>query len=156
MKLGTIAVGVALGLWANDVVAQTPAPWMGTWRLDVAKSKFSPGPPPRSQVVTNTPAADGGYDNVAETVAADGAKSRVEYFARPDGKEYPMKGGSADMIWVKVVDDHNNVWETKKAGKVFTSGKTSYSKDGKTRTLTWTSFDDKGQKHENKAVFDRQ
>jgi hypothetical protein len=27
-------------------------PFVGTWKLNVAKSKFSPGPPPQSQTVT--------------------------------------------------------------------------------------------------------
>jgi hypothetical protein len=155
MKLGTMVLGVMLGLWATDVAAQTPAPWMGTWNLDVAKSKFSPGPAPKSQIVKNAPAKDGGYDNTADTVAADGKATHVEYYARPDGKEYPIKGGTADVIWVKVVGDNDNEWATSKGGKVVTSGKTSYSKDGKKRTLTFTSFDDKGQEHENVLVFHR-
>jgi hypothetical protein len=156
MKLGTLVLGAMLGFWATDVAAQTPAPWMGTWKLDVARSKFSPGPPPRSQIVKNSPAQGGGFDNTADTVAADGRTTHVEYYARPDGKEYPIKGGTADAIWVKTVDDNNNEWATSKAGKVVSKGRTSYSRDGKTRTLTWTSFDDKGQKFENEAVFHRQ
>jgi len=155
MKLGTMVLGAVLGLWVTDVAAQTPAPWMGTWKLDVARSKFSPGPAPKSQIVENAPAKDGGYDNTADTVAADGKATHVEYYARPDGKEYPIKGGTADVIWVKVVGDNDNEWATSKGGKVVTSGKTSYSKDGKKRTLTFTSFDDKGQKHENVLVFHR-
>lgn len=35
----TVAVGAA-------VVAQTSLPGLGTWKLNVAKSKYSPGPAP--------------------------------------------------------------------------------------------------------------
>jgi hypothetical protein len=98
----------------------------------------------------------GGYNNTGDTVAADGKETHSEYFAKPDGKDYPMRSESADAIWVKKIDDHNNEWTTKKGGKVVASGKTSYSKDGKMRTLTWTEIDDKGKKFENIAIYARQ
>ena len=151
-----LLVGALMNLFAMDVLAQTPAPWLGTWKLNVAQSKFSPGPAPKSQIVKNMAAADGGYNNTADTVAADGKETHSEYFAKPDGKDYPMKSGTADAIWVKKIDDYRNEWATKKGGKVVTSGTTSYSRDGKGRTLTWTSTDEKGQTFESTAIYTRQ
>ena len=156
MKIRMMLVGALMCLSAVDVLAQTPAPWLGTWKLNVAKSTYNPGPPPKSQIVKNMAAADGGYNSTGDTVAADGKETHSEYFAKPDGKDYPVKSGTADAIWVKKIDDHNNEWATKKGGKVVASGKTSYSKDGKMRTLTWTEIDDKGKKFENTAIYARQ
>lgn len=156
MKFRMLLAGALMSLFATDVLAQTPAPWIGSWKLDLARSTFKPGPAPKSQIVKNTAAADGGYNNTADTVAADGKETHSEYFAKPDGKDYPMKSGTADAIWVKKIDDHNNEWTTKSGGKVVASGKTSYSKDGNMRTLTWTEVDDKGKKSENTAIYSRQ
>jgi len=156
MKLRMLLVGSLMCLFAADVLAQTPAPWLGTWKLDVAKSTYKPGPPPKSQIVKNLAAAAGGYDQTTHTVTADGKETHAEFFAKPDGKDYPMKGDAADAIWVKKIDDYKNEWATKKGGKVVTTGKTSYSKDGKMRTLTWTGTDEKGQKLEGTAIYARQ
>ena len=156
MKIRMMLVGALMCLSAVDVLAQTPAPWLGTWKLNVAKSTYNPGPPPKSQIVKNMAAADGGYNNTGDTVTADGKETHSEYFAKPDGKDYPMKSGTADAIWVKKIDDHTNEWATKKGGKVVASGKTSYSKGGKVRTLTWTETDEKGKKFESTAIYDRQ
>jgi len=64
---------------------------------------------------------------------------------------------------VVVLDDrfkykvgHTPILRLKKGGKVVASGKTSYSKDGKIRTLTWTEIDDKGKNFENTAIYARQ
>jgi hypothetical protein len=47
------ALVVALGVNSD---AQTPVPGLGTWKLNLAKSKFSPGPAPKSAMVTFTAA----------------------------------------------------------------------------------------------------
>ncbi len=155
MKLGPIAMATALCVWATEAAAQAPKPWMGTWKLDVARSRLGGTPAPRSLLVTNTPGKDGGYDCVTEAVDAEGKTSRTEYYVRADGKEYPMKGGPATHIWVRRIDDHDNQWATLREGKVVAQGKTSYSKDGRTRTLTFTFFDGKGGETELVQVFDR-
>ena len=46
-------------MFAAGVKAQTPSGIAGTWKLDVAKSTFSPGPAPKSMTVTYTPIKDG-------------------------------------------------------------------------------------------------
>ena len=156
MRTGTMVMGAALCLWATEAAAQTPKTWLGTWKLDVARSKLGEGPAPRSLVVTIAPAKDGGYTNVAETIQADGKTTRAEFYARPDGKEYPVTGPNPSTIWVKRIDDHNGEWAHLRDGKVFSKGTTSYSKDGKTRTVAFTRFDEKGGKTDIVQVFDRQ
>jgi len=155
MKVGNLLAGALASLFAVDVLAQTPAPWLGTWKLNVARSTYKPGPPPRDQIVKNQAAKDGGFTCHTDTVAPDGKQSSYEYFAKPDGKEYPMKGGAADAIWLKKIDDYTNEWAILKGGEVLVSGRTVYSRDGKVRTLTWTGTSAQGPS-EGKAVFDRQ
>src|SRR5436309_1087708 len=59
---------------------------LGTWALNVAKSKYSPGPAPRSQVRTYA-AHPQGVKATIQTVYADGRSATTEYVANYDGVE---------------------------------------------------------------------
>src|SRR6476646_8738817 len=56
-----LAVLIALAGFALNVAvrAQAPAQLFGTWKLNPAKSKYSPGPAPKSMTVTYSPAGFG-------------------------------------------------------------------------------------------------
>jgi hypothetical protein len=71
--------------------AQTDARSYGTWKLNVAKSKFSPGPAPKSLTV-KWEAAGQGVRLTSEGVTADGKPMSGGYTANYDGKDYPMVG----------------------------------------------------------------
>jgi hypothetical protein len=49
MMLGFLAVLFAAALPQSGFAQSNPL--VGTWKLNLAKSKFGPGPPPRSQTV---------------------------------------------------------------------------------------------------------
>ena len=137
------------------VFAQTPAKpvFAGTWKLDVAKSKYSPGPTPKSQTAV-VDAVDGGMKVVVDRVEADGQKTHFEWTAKFDGKDYPVKGDAArDAVSVKKVDDYNLEISSKKGGKVTTTIKAAYAKDGKSRVETVTGTNAQGQKVNNVTVW---
>jgi hypothetical protein len=109
MKIAKSLLSVlAVSLWlafATEVCAADLL--LGTWKLNVAKSKYSPGPAPKSVTVTYEAAGDG-YKRTGESIAADGKKTSFEYTAKYDGKDYPVKGSeNFDAISVKRIDDHN-------------------------------------------------
>lgn len=154
MKLRMLLFAGLLG-WCAVALAEAP-PFVGTWKLDVAKSKFDPGPPPRS-VTQKNEAVENGVRQVTDAVDSEGKATHGEYTARFDGKDYPVTGNpGADAIWLKKVDDNTTDWAMKKGGKVVSSGRTVYSPDGKTRTLTYSGTDAKGQKFSTTAVYVRQ
>ena len=51
-RLARVTMFLATGVLMIAVLAtaQQKDPFVGTWRLNIAKSKYSPGPPPKSQV----------------------------------------------------------------------------------------------------------
>jgi hypothetical protein len=121
----------------------------GTWKLDVAKSKYTPGPAPKSQAAT-LETVDGGLKVVSDRVEADGKTTHFEWTAKFDGKDYPVKGDPArDAVSVKKVDDYTLDITNKKGGKVITTIHAVYAKDGKSRTETVTGTDSQGRKIEN-------
>jgi hypothetical protein len=80
--LGTLARGMSL--WAAN-------PAIGTWKLNVARSKYTPGPPPKSATITYEETADG-IKRTGESVDAEGKTTSFGYTAKNDGKDYPVHG----------------------------------------------------------------
>ena len=71
---------------------------IGSWTLNLAKSKFSPGPAPKSATVTFSAAGDG-VKAVIDGVGATGSKTHWEYTASFDGKPHPVIGNpDGDMV----------------------------------------------------------
>jgi len=138
--------------------AQTPARpvFAATWKLNAAKSTYSPGPAPKSQLATLA-AVTNGMSVVSDRVDADGQKVHFEWTAMFDGKDYPVKGDpSRDTVSIKKIDDYNIEITNKKGGKVTTTIKASYEKDGKHRVETVTGKSAQGQAIKNVTSWDRQ
>ena len=76
----TLAIVVLVVLVAADVAqlsAQGKDPRIGTWKLNVTKSKYDPGPAPQSQTL-KVDAVGKGEKVTSETVTADGSVRIVE------------------------------------------------------------------------------
>ena len=84
---------LALGLCAVVAAASAPDPAIGTWTLNVTKSKFDPGPVPKSQTRTYSETADG-ITLSMEGVAADGSPTSLHATYKTDGKDYPITGSA--------------------------------------------------------------
>lgn len=144
----------AVGVLAS---AQSKDPFVGTWRLNVAKSKYSPGPAPKS-ITSTYETAGQGYRISVKNEPASGAVQQYSYTTNLDGKDSPMTGDNpnADMVAVKRIDTHTLEMVNKKGGKTTTTQRNVVAKDGKTRTVTTTGVDGQGQKVNNVGVFEKQ
>jgi len=128
----------------------------GTWKLNVAKSKYSPGPAPQSNTVKFA-AVDGGIKLVADGVDSQGKKTHNEYTAKYDGKDYPETGNpNVDTISIKRIDANTIETIAKKGGKVMVTSRTVVSNGGKLRTTTQNGTNAQGQKVHNVIVADKQ
>jgi hypothetical protein len=150
-----LTLGVALGAGLVLLSAQVTNPRIGTWQNNVAKSKYDPGPGPKSQTLT-IEAAGEGEKVTSETVAADGSKTTSEYTANYDGKPYPIKGSpTADMVALKRVDSHTTERVDSKGGKTVQTFTRVVSKDGKTMTVTVKGTNAQGKPVHNVIMFER-
>src|SRR5262245_37093821 len=130
-------------------------PRVGTWNLNVEKSKYSPGPAPKSQVLTIEAAGDA-EKVTSEIVTATGGKTSTTYTAPYDGKPHPIKGSeTADSVTLKRIDSHTTERVDSKAGKPVSTYRRVVSKDGKTMTVTIKGTDAKGQAMNNVVVFEK-
>jgi len=160
LTLGVVlALGVVLGADIANLSAQASDPRIGTWKLNVAKSKYSPGPAPQSLTVKVEPSGQGGEKVTAEFVNADGTRTTVQYTeANFDGKDYPLTGSQfgADTVSLKRIDTRTTERTDKKGSKVVQTLRRVVSQDGKTMTVTTKGTNAQGQAMNNVAVFDKQ
>jgi hypothetical protein len=157
-RLGVSTLLAGLALWVNPggALAQGADPLLGTWKMNPAKSRYDPGPAPRSVTVTFAPAGDG-VKVTADEVDADGKARQTEYTVKYDGKDYPIKGAAnADTVAVKRIDANTTERTDKKGGKVVATFQRKVSTDGKTLTVTLTGTNAQGKPVNNAVVLDRQ
>ncbi len=145
------------GLSAPLVVgAQAPDPWIGTWVLNVAKSKYSPGPAPKSNTI-RIEASDGRIKYTTDGVGAEGQATHTEFTVKFDGKPYPVTGNpDVDTYAARRLGARRYELVARKGGKVTTTSRIVVSADGKTRTVTATGKNPQGQAVNNTIVYDKQ
>jgi hypothetical protein len=140
-------VGVALSFAADDA-------FMGTWKLDEAKSKLAAGAPKNNTVVYEAVG-----DNVKITVDgtdSDGKPTHNEWTGKFDGKDYPVTSDStSDTRSYTKIDARTLGFNAKKGGAVITSGRVVVSADGTSRTVTVSGKDSKGKKFTSTAVYEK-
>ena len=129
---------------------------LGTWQLNVARSRFTPGPGWQSQIRVYRATPEG----VAVTwtgVDAKGGKMQVSYAYAYDGRDYPMLGSANyDTLNAVSMDDRTVRSEEKRDGKTVGIAVRTISPDGKVLTITDEGTNRKGQKFSQLLVFDRQ
>jgi hypothetical protein len=155
MQLGFfVAAAAAL---ATGALAQGGSnPMVGTWKLNLAKSKYTPGPAPKSLTV-KIDAAGQGVKATSEGVDGEGKPIATEFTANYDGKDYPLKGSStADTVSLKLTGPRTATRTDKKDGKVVQTSTRVLAEDGKTYTFTTKGKNAKGEAFHNVAVYDRQ
>ena len=148
-------VGVLTVALGSAGVAQTPVPGLGTWKLNVANSKYSPGPAPKSATVTFS-AAGQGVKAVIDGVGPDGGKAHWEYTANFDGKPYPVTGNpDGDMVVARRVNANTIETSYTLKGKPTTVNTRVVSADGKTLTVTSKGTNGQGQTVNYVQVFEK-
>ena len=136
--------------------AQAPKAMEGAWKLNVAKSKFSPGPAPKSMTLVYSTVGTTGTKIVVDTVPATGAAQHWEMTAMFDGKDHPVTGNpNADTISIRRIDDLTGESTFKKGGKVTATNRRTLSADGKTLTITSTGTTEDGKPRKDVQVFER-
>jgi len=145
-----------LALLSSAPFAQSD-PQVGVWKLNVAKSKYSPGPTPKSGTTT-IEAAGAGVKVTVDQEIADGSKRHWSFTAAYDGKDSPVTGNNPDADTVARIRLNPTTVQTtsKKGGKVTTTQTSEVSKDGKTRTVTTKGVNAKGEQVSNVAVYEKQ
>ena len=155
MRLMIRMIAVVGILALSSLVYAQADPNVGTWKINLAKSKYNAGQPPKSSTIV-VAAAGQGIKVTADNVLADGTARKISYTVSYDGKDAPVMG-TPDYDSVAMTRSGNTLDGTrKKGGKTVQTFKTVVSADGKTRTTTTTGTNAAGQKVDNVQVYDKQ
>ena len=147
-----------LALFAASVgLKAADDPMLGSWKLNIAKSKFGPGPVMQAETNQVEPFGGNGIKLTAQITRADGTKVTESYAGTFDGKEFSVGGdANVDAAYLKRIDAYTMERVNKKAGKPTTSMKYVVSKDGKTKTVTVTGTTAQGEPVSTVLVFEKQ
>jgi hypothetical protein len=152
----TVISVVVLALAATGVMSAQSDPRIGTWKLNVAKSKSDA---PLAKSATRTYESSG--DSITmhtEAINSDGSKQVYGYTGKPDGKDYPYTGqlpGGAETISGKRAGNTFTA-ESKKGGKLLFTTRVTFSNDGKVMTFTTKGTGANGQSLNSVLVYDKQ
>jgi hypothetical protein len=125
---------------------------LGVWQLDVAKSRYAPGPPPRNETRTYVRDKEG-LKGTIQRRSDDGTDEVIEYRADFD-QEYPVMGTKAyDTIRLKRIDAYTAEAVLSHAGRVFGTARRIISPDGRTLTIMFRQEDRVGNLQNNVAIY---
>lgn len=140
----------------RDARETAPPALIGTWVLNVSKSKF-PGSAPKSETRTFDYTVDGALLHTYAAVRADGVNTFGHWYGRLDGEggDFLRPNGSTPymMIALKKLDEFNIEILLKQNGTVGSKGVFTLSRDGQTLTRTMTNL---SSNQTTVAVWDRQ
>lgn len=135
MALLVIITLLALPVSANEQ-GRGEDPLLGTWHLNLSKSTYRPGPPPKSQVriYEDHPV---GIRATVTTVQADGRETTVQSLYGYDNQLYLVTGSpDVDAIVVRRADAYTHEATLSHGGREIGSFRRVISKDGKVMTVT--------------------
>ena len=154
MKTRTIALTMALCFLAAAACLASDVN-IGTWKLNEAKSRFSPAATKNQKVVYE--AAGDQMKVTIEGTTVDGKPVHIEWTGKFDGKFYALTGDpNNDERSYKKIDARTLAGTSKKGGKVTSNSRIVVAADGKSRTVTSTGTNAKGQKVTTVAAYDKE
>ena len=143
----------SVAAWADD------NPLLGTWKINLAKTKYNAGTPPKNQVITYATVGDA-LRLTAEIDNAQGHQTN-SYTAKYDGKDYPFTSTARDAVTgqtvrLKRMDANTTQRTTWFKGKQIGTVTEVVSQGGKTLTRTQKGVNAQGQPIDNIQVLDKQ
>ena len=119
-------------------------PLLGTWKLNLEKSKYTSGTAPKEQ--TNVYTQDGpNIKNTSKGVDYEGKPLETVLLHIYDGQPHPSTGNPLfDSSTYTKIDDHHLFWSRSKNGKQVLIGFMVMAPDGKSYTTTNMTIGGKG------------
>ena len=153
MKIKTAVFAFLISTLVAGLCYAADEAFMGTWKLNEAKSKIGAGMPKNDTVVYAQTA-----NEVTITIDGTDAGKPVHHVwkGKFDGKDYPAVGSNMQTTRAYTKVDANTLtYKVKKDAKDVGTGKVVVSADGKSRTVTETNLGKDGKEATTTAVYDK-
>jgi hypothetical protein len=162
MGLRSMLVVVVVGMLAAPSVlsgqrgsaSKLPDHLVGVWQLNLAKSRYFPGPGPISE--TRTYVREGSdVVGIIQRTFKDGRRERIEYTANFD-REYPVMGTEDyDHVTLKRIDEYTSEAVLSHAGRVYGIARRVIASDGQSMTITFRRENQSGPSVYNQVLYER-
>jgi hypothetical protein len=117
------------------ISAQTPSPWVGVWKVDLAKSSYDPKAPPFARQICTIAPFEDGFRISYDIVAVRGGVTHLEWVGKFDGGDYSVEGMDSVMTNAyKPVEDRTYDIVVKIEGQAAGTARSTLSADGQTIT----------------------
>jgi hypothetical protein len=157
---GVLAV---VGLTATSLMGQPGSAidksYAGTWKANIAKSKYQPGPGPKESTRVHEDRGGGFWLITTDSVNAQGQKTHGAYVYKPDGKPYPTAGLNQPVvatIALTAVDPYTVEFTQFVDGKPVAKGRRTINKDGKTMMIETKGTNAQGQPTSSSVLWEKQ
>src|SRR5690242_17523445 len=156
----TVAIGavvVAISIASSPVVGQQQSMnlWVGTWKRNVARSSYSPGPPPKTEQIVNMALMNGLLQLTENGFNADGQPTRLVYVVNFDGSEHTVDPAQALTRTYRWIDERKFEAVNQVRGEDTTMVEFVLATDGRTYTVTTAGITAQGQLVHNVVVYEK-
>jgi hypothetical protein len=137
---------------------QSTDPWMGTWKVNLAKSTYKPGPKPTVAGTVRMEPMAGGFKTTIDATNPQGQPTHTETVGKFDGKDNPVTGAPTPNTTAAYKRINGRTFEVmgKADGKPTVTTRVVVSADGKSLTATQTGKNDRGETVNNVIVAEKQ
>jgi hypothetical protein len=154
-----VLAALALSAVVSGPLMAQGSPFVGSWKLNTEKSKYTGVPMPKN--LDRTVAAEGeGAKYTYKGTNGEGKPIDYTFSTKFDGKASPITGsgapGGADSITIKRVNANKTTAVLSKGGEEVGKSTAEVSKDGKITTVTGTGKTAGGKDYSTTSVFDKQ
>ena len=143
MRARTIHIAVMISsvlVRSAPLAGQTDSSWFGTWTLNLARSTYSPNPPPYKRAIRRIERSGDDIKITDEMVRSRGGVTHLEWTGKFDGQDYPVQG--VELVLTNAyrrVDDRTYELIQKIDGDVVATARVAMSPDGNTITTVNSS-----------------
>ena len=158
-RIAVVVITLAMVSTVGSIArTQSSDLWIGTWKVNLEKSTYDPGPKPAFASIIKVEPSAAGINITADGKNAEGQPTHVEIVGTSDGKDNPVKGLPTSNLTnsVKRIDDRTVLVVGKIDNKPEVTSRAVVSAAGKTMTITQTGQNAKGQSVKNVIVADKQ
>jgi hypothetical protein len=155
-RLLVFATVVVTTVVASGMLLAQSNPFIGTWKLNPAKSKFTSGAPPKEETFTVQMVGDQDQVTVTGTAAVGSPISMKYEVLDKGGTGKVLTGGPYDAVSGKRIDENTYETSLMRSGKEISHHHLVVSKDGKTMTDTATGANAQGNPVSGVEVWDKQ
>jgi hypothetical protein len=149
---------VAISLASVAVLCQQPSMslWVGTWKRNLARSTYSPGPAPKTEQTVRMEIVNGLLQVTEDGFNAEGQPTRIAYTVNFDGSEHTVDAAQALTRTYRWIDERKFEGVNRVRREETTLVEYALAADGRDYTLTTTGITAQGQLVHHVVVFEKQ